>query len=141
MARLRNAAGFVKANMPLGKGETLTDADAVDVAAYFIRQPRPDFPQSCETGRRRKARRRAVLTPLEPPRSRQNTPGRGLGIARLPGRPVRSRSARRQDLVARRLRLRHDMLTEQSGSSVCRNGRPPQWYRRLPKTTRRPSRR
>src|SRR5262250_2203325 len=44
MARLTNAAGFVKANMPLGQGATLSDADAIDVAAYFIRQPRPDFP-------------------------------------------------------------------------------------------------
>ena len=44
MARLSNAAGFVKANMPLGQGGTLNDADAIDVAAYFIRQPRPDFP-------------------------------------------------------------------------------------------------
>ena len=44
MARLSNAAGFVKANMPLGQGATLNDADAIDVAAYFIRQPRPDFP-------------------------------------------------------------------------------------------------
>src|SRR5262249_2449501 len=44
MARLSNAAGFVKTNMPIGQGRTLTDADAVDVAAYFIRQPRPDFP-------------------------------------------------------------------------------------------------
>jgi len=44
MARLSNAAGFVKTNMPLGKGEMLTDADAIDVAAYFMRQPRPDFP-------------------------------------------------------------------------------------------------
>ena len=31
LARLRNATGFVKANMPLGRGATL-------------RQPRPDFP-------------------------------------------------------------------------------------------------
>ena len=43
MARLNNAAGFVKTNMPLGQGNTLSDADAVDVAAYFTRQPRPDF--------------------------------------------------------------------------------------------------
>ena len=43
MARLSNAAGFVKSNMPLGQA-TLSDADAIDVAAYFIRQPRPDFP-------------------------------------------------------------------------------------------------
>jgi thiosulfate dehydrogenase len=29
--------------MPLGQGNTLTSKDAIDVAAYFIRQPRPDF--------------------------------------------------------------------------------------------------
>ena len=43
MARLSNAAGFVKANMPVGQDNTLSDADAIDVAAYFTRQPRPDF--------------------------------------------------------------------------------------------------
>lgn len=44
MARLGNAASFVKWNMPLGQGGTLSDDDAIDVAAYFTRQPRPDFP-------------------------------------------------------------------------------------------------
>jgi thiosulfate dehydrogenase len=44
LARLSNAAGVVKANMRLGLGATLNDADAIDVVAYFIRQPRPDFP-------------------------------------------------------------------------------------------------
>ena len=43
MARLGNAAAFVKANMPLGQGNSLSDADAIDVAAFFTRQPRPDF--------------------------------------------------------------------------------------------------
>jgi len=43
MARLGNAAGFVKSNMPLRQDNTLSDADALDVAAYFTRQPRPDF--------------------------------------------------------------------------------------------------
>jgi thiosulfate dehydrogenase len=43
MARLGNAAGFVKSNMPLGQGNTLSSVDAVDVAAYFTRKPRPDF--------------------------------------------------------------------------------------------------
>jgi thiosulfate dehydrogenase len=43
MARLNNAAAFVKANMPLGRGNTLSDQEAFDVAAYFIAQPRPDF--------------------------------------------------------------------------------------------------
>jgi thiosulfate dehydrogenase len=44
MARLYTAAAFVKHNMPLGQGETLSAQDAVNVAAYFTRQPRPDFP-------------------------------------------------------------------------------------------------
>ena len=42
MARLDTAAAFVKGKMPLG-GVTLTDQEAFDVAAYFTRQPRPDF--------------------------------------------------------------------------------------------------
>ena len=44
MARLNTAAAFVKANMPYGQGNTLSDQEAYDVAAYFTRQPRPDFP-------------------------------------------------------------------------------------------------
>lgn len=43
MARLHTAAGFVKKNMPLGQGNTLTDDEAWDVAAYFTQQKRPDF--------------------------------------------------------------------------------------------------
>jgi len=43
MARLNTAAAFVKANMPLGQGGSLSDQDAFDVAAFFTRQPRPDF--------------------------------------------------------------------------------------------------
>lgn len=43
MARLDTAAAFVKTKMPLGQGHTLSDEDAYDVAAYFTRQPRPDF--------------------------------------------------------------------------------------------------
>jgi len=43
MARLSNAAAFVKVSMPLGQGNTLSDKEAFDVAAYFTRQPRPDF--------------------------------------------------------------------------------------------------
>ncbi len=50
MARLYKAAAFVKHNMPLAVtyeppyGQTLLpDQDAVDVAEYFIKQPRPDF--------------------------------------------------------------------------------------------------
>jgi thiosulfate dehydrogenase len=43
MARLSTAAAFVKHNMPLGQGETLSDQEAYDVALYFTAQPRPDF--------------------------------------------------------------------------------------------------
>ena len=43
MARLSNAAAFVKVSMPLRQGNTLSDKEAFDVAAYFTRQPRPDF--------------------------------------------------------------------------------------------------
>ena len=43
MARLNTAAAFVKVNMPRGQGNTLTDQEAYDVAAYFTHQPRPDF--------------------------------------------------------------------------------------------------
>ena len=43
MARLNSAAAFIKANMPLGKGGTLDDQTAYDIAAWFTRQPRPDF--------------------------------------------------------------------------------------------------
>ncbi len=51
MARLYTAAAFVKRNMPIGFHEKfplgqggLSDQEAVDVAAYFSQQPRPDFP-------------------------------------------------------------------------------------------------
>ncbi len=51
MARTYTAAAFVKRNMPigyhgafpLGQGG-LSDQEAVDVAAYFSHQPRPDYP-------------------------------------------------------------------------------------------------
>lgn len=43
MARVATAAAFVKVAMPLGQGDTLTDQEAFDVAAYFTHQPRPEF--------------------------------------------------------------------------------------------------
>ncbi|MBO9540749.1 c-type cytochrome [bacterium] len=43
MARLDTAAAFIKWNMPLGQGGTLSDQQAYDVAAYLLSQPRPDF--------------------------------------------------------------------------------------------------
>ena len=42
MARVDTAAAFVKTKMPLG-GTAITEQDAYDVAAYFTREPRPDF--------------------------------------------------------------------------------------------------
>ena len=43
MARVNTAAAFVKANMPFGQDNTLTDQEAFDVSAFFTHQPRPDF--------------------------------------------------------------------------------------------------
>jgi thiosulfate dehydrogenase len=44
MARVGIAATFIKHNMPLGAGGSLSDQEAVDVASYVIGQPRPDYP-------------------------------------------------------------------------------------------------
>lgn len=43
MARLNTAAAFIRANMPLGHGGSLTDAEAYDVAAFVLGHARPDF--------------------------------------------------------------------------------------------------
>ena len=39
------AAGFIKANMPLGRGDSLSDQDAWDVAAFVDSRPRPQDPR------------------------------------------------------------------------------------------------
>lgn len=44
MARVRTAASFVRDNMPFDRPGTLTDQQALDVAAFVVAQPRPDFP-------------------------------------------------------------------------------------------------
>ena len=44
MARLNTSAAFIKWNMPLNQGGTLTDQEAYDIASYFIFQDRPDLP-------------------------------------------------------------------------------------------------
>ena len=44
MARTYTAAAFVKHNMPLGQGGTLTDQEALDVSEFFTHQPRPVYP-------------------------------------------------------------------------------------------------
>jgi thiosulfate dehydrogenase len=43
MARTFTAAAFVKHNMPLGQGGSMSDQDAIDVAAFFTHQPRPVY--------------------------------------------------------------------------------------------------
>ena len=43
MARLRTAASFIRHNMPNDRAVTLTDQQALDVAAYVVSRPRPDF--------------------------------------------------------------------------------------------------
>ncbi len=46
MARTYTAAAFIKGNMPLGQGNTLSEQDAVDVAEYVTHQPRPPFAEA-----------------------------------------------------------------------------------------------
>jgi thiosulfate dehydrogenase len=41
MAKLNTAAAFIKWNMPLGQGGSLSNQDAYDIASYFTQKPRP----------------------------------------------------------------------------------------------------
>lgn len=41
MARTYTAASFIKGKMPFGQGNSLSDQEAVDIAAYFTHMPRP----------------------------------------------------------------------------------------------------
>ncbi len=43
MARLRTAAGFIAANMPYDRPGSLSEKEALDVAAYMLSHNRPDF--------------------------------------------------------------------------------------------------
>lgn len=45
MHQLGNAAGFIQANMPLGKGGTLSEQDAWDVAVFMNSHERPQDPR------------------------------------------------------------------------------------------------
>ncbi|SHE78470.1 thiosulfate dehydrogenase [Modicisalibacter ilicicola DSM 19980] len=45
MHRVNTAAGFIKANMPLGKPNTLSDQQAWDVAAFINSHERPQDPR------------------------------------------------------------------------------------------------
>ena len=44
MARLERAASFISHNMPYGNGNSLSDQEAFDIAAYVNSHPRPDSP-------------------------------------------------------------------------------------------------
>ncbi len=56
MGKVANAAAFIKANMPLGQGYSLTDQQAWDVAAYISSRERPRDPR--QTGSIEEARKR-----------------------------------------------------------------------------------
>lgn len=45
MSKMANAAGFIKVNMPFGAGNTLTDQQAWDVAAFINSHERPRDPR------------------------------------------------------------------------------------------------
>ena len=45
MSDIKNAAGFIKGNMPLGQGGSLSDQQAWDVAAFVDSHPRPQDPR------------------------------------------------------------------------------------------------
>ena len=45
MSRVETAVGFIKANMPLGRGNTLSDQDAWDVSAFMNSHERPPDPR------------------------------------------------------------------------------------------------
>jgi thiosulfate dehydrogenase len=49
MARVNTAAGFIKANMPFGQSNRLTDQQAWDVAAYIDSRERPRDPRQTGT--------------------------------------------------------------------------------------------
>jgi thiosulfate dehydrogenase len=45
MQQVNNAAGFIKANMPLGQGYSLSDQEAWDVALFIDSHERPQDPR------------------------------------------------------------------------------------------------
>ncbi len=49
LAKVAKLAGFIKMNMPLSKGDSLSDQEAWDVAAFIDRQSRPPDPRNAAT--------------------------------------------------------------------------------------------
>jgi thiosulfate dehydrogenase len=56
MAGIASAAGFIKTNMPYGQGNTLTDQQAWDVAAYVDSRERPRDPRQIGSAEETRAR-------------------------------------------------------------------------------------
>ena len=48
MGRLRTAAAFIQHNMPFDTPGTLSEQQAIDVAAYVVSRPRPDYARKAE---------------------------------------------------------------------------------------------
>lgn len=49
MSRVKTAAAFIRANMPLGKGNSLSEQEAWDVAKYIDSKPRPPDPRGAKS--------------------------------------------------------------------------------------------
>ncbi|MDP3584852.1 MAG: c-type cytochrome [Thiobacillus sp.] len=49
MTQVHNAAAFIRANMPLGQGNTLTEQEAWDVAKFMNSHPRPADPRRAKS--------------------------------------------------------------------------------------------
>ncbi len=49
MTQVHNAAAFIRANMPLGQGNTLTEQEAWDVAKFMNSHPRPADPRQVKS--------------------------------------------------------------------------------------------
>jgi thiosulfate dehydrogenase len=62
MHQLNNAAGFIKANMPLSRGDSLSDQDAWDVAMFMDAHERPQDPRY--TGNLGETRKKYHDTPM-----------------------------------------------------------------------------
>ena len=48
MNRIRTITAFIRRNMPRDRPGSLSDAEAINVAAYITSRPRPDFPAKAQ---------------------------------------------------------------------------------------------
>ncbi|HQR12066.1 MAG TPA: c-type cytochrome [Casimicrobiaceae bacterium] len=85
MARTYTAAAFIRHNMPLGQGNTLSEQDAVDVAEFMTHQPRPAF-----------AAAKGDYASGNKPKDARNggTGATGAGVAARPGKDALSTGAK-----------------------------------------------